>query len=178
MRTAPSCAMRTWLDLWLDILIWFLIMVDEEISWKNSVSSSHLKLQMEWLWLILLIYGHRNLNHIYGDCIIYCIRIHYDRMRPLRVMIWTWISFIGTLLHHWKLVDRQSLGHVAGHHLKDGSFHRTYPEKLINIVIFWDSMIMNSPPERLHELGTIALKVAESGDSRLKGPNDVKRPIQ
>ena len=41
-----------------------------------------------------------------------------------------------------------------------------------------DSLIMNSPPERLHDLGKIALKDAETGGSCLKGPNGVKRPTQ
>ena len=52
---------------------------------------------------------------------IYCIRNHYDRMILLRTMIWTWDPTIGTCLHPWKLFDRQSPGHAAGHHLKDGN---------------------------------------------------------
>ena len=59
----------------------------------------------------------------YGGLIIYCIQNHYDRMIPLRIMIWIWDPIIGTFLHHWKLFDRQSLGHVVEHHLKDGSLH-------------------------------------------------------
>ena len=41
-----------------------------------------------------------------------------------------------------------------------------------------DTLMTNSPPEKIHELCQIARKAAESGGACLKGPNGVKTPTQ
>ena len=44
--------------------------------------------------------------------------------------------------------------------------------------VSFDHLMLKTLPESLHGLGTVALKVAESGGSCLKGPNGVRRSTQ